>query len=74
MTIAFETRLRNLDTFAANLADVYKGLCRIGWDTGTATEFVDGLNENRYECIKLRREVEELKKIVKELREKSGRA
>ena len=74
MTIAFETRRRNLDTFAANLADVYKGLCRIGWDTGTAAEFVDGLNDNRYECIKLRKEVEALKKIIADLREAERRA
>lgn len=66
MAIAFETRLRNLDTFAANLADVYKGLCRIGWDPDEAAEFVDGLNENRYEVIKLRKKVEVLQGIVKE--------
>ncbi len=63
-----------LDTFARCLADVYRGLVRIGWGEDTATDFVDGLNENRYECIKLRKEVEELKRIVTDLRQKEGRA
>lgn len=58
-------RRRDLDTFAANLADVYRGLVRIGWDPSTAAEFVDGLNENRYEVITLRKEVDVLKNIIK---------
>mgnify|MGYP000651632701 CR=1 FL=1 len=63
-----------LDTFARCLADVHRGLVRIGWDESTATEFVDEMNDNRYECIKLRKDVEELKRIVAELREKNKRA
>ena len=63
-----------LDTFARCLADVHRGLVRIGWDEGTATEFVDGLNDNRYECIKLRKEVEALKKVITDLRQKEQRA
>lgn len=70
----YEMKLRKSDVFAANLADVYRGLVRIGWDDSAAASFVDGLNENRYECIKLRKEVEALKKIIADLRQKEQRA
>jgi len=64
----------HLDTFARCLADVYRGLVRVGWDEGAAADFVDGLNDNRYECIKLRKEVEALKKVITDLRQKERRA
>lgn len=68
------TTALHLDVFARCLADVHRGLIRIGWDESAATDFVDGLNENRYECIKLRKEVEALKSVIADLRQKEQRA
>lgn len=64
-TTAFEMKLQNIDVFASNLADVYRGLVRVGWSEESAREFVDGLNENRYEVIKLRKKVEVLQGLTK---------
>jgi hypothetical protein len=56
---------RQLDTFARHLLDVRRGLVAIGWDDSRAKEFVQGLNENRYEVIKLRKKAEVLEGLVK---------
>ena len=53
-------RTRPVDHFADALADVYRGLLRIGWDEVAACEFTDGLNENRCELIKLRAQLAEM--------------
>lgn len=71
------TKSERPDLFARKLADVQRGLRAIGWEDGDAAELAQDLADNRYDVIKLQREVDELKRVVVSLRsrlQKEGRA